>query len=188
VFGGPIIVRGARVVVAGLVAAACWAPFLLAATGTLTALGSFRMTVWRTSPLALLGYGGLEYPDWVRPLQFGLAFALALVAVLRGRAHLVPFVVVAARIALDPLNWDYYFAAVAVGALAADLLRPTRRGPWLTAGVIVVLYDVRWLVNDMHVVGALQTTPLLLALVLLWAGPSRAPRSSAALALTARPA
>ncbi|WP_432564876.1 hypothetical protein [Kineococcus sp. SYSU DK003] len=161
-WSGPLVLRAARLAVGGLVAAAWWAPFLLAAPGTLSALGTFRVDVWYSSPLTLLGLAGEPYPAWVRPAQFALTIALACVAVARRRAHLVPFAVAAGRIAVDPQAWDYYFATVAIACLAVDLLRTRYRGPWLTLAVVFVLYDARWLA-DFELAAAFQVLPLLVA-------------------------
>ncbi|WP_328295903.1 hypothetical protein OG218_24950 [Kineococcus sp. NBC_00420] len=166
-FGGPVRIRGLRVVVGGLVAVLWWAPFLIAAPGTLSALSSFSLRVWDESPLALVGLAGESFPDWVRPLQFAVAFGLAGLAVARGRAHLVPFVAVAARLGLDPQSWDYYLATVAVACLAADVLRRGRPGPWLTIVSVFVLYDVRWVILFTPLEAALQALPLVAAVVMV---------------------
>ncbi|WP_380156681.1 hypothetical protein [Kineococcus sp. R86509] len=179
-WSAPHALRAARVLSAGIVAGACWLPFVLAAPESLTRLGAFRVEVWSTSPLALLGYGGVVYPVWVRPAQFALAVGLAGVAVLRRRADLAPFAAVAARIALDPQAWDYYFATTAVAALAADVLRPGTRGPWVTLTTIALLYDARWLLDDSWSIAAIQSLPVLVAVVLLLVGPVGArPRPAA---------
>ncbi|WP_328295902.1 hypothetical protein OG218_24945 [Kineococcus sp. NBC_00420] len=166
-WSAPVLVRCLRVATAAFVAAACWAPFLLGAPGTLSALAAARLDVWWISPLALLGLGGDPFPGWVRPLQFVLVLTLGSLAVLRGQPHLVPFATVAGRVALDPQAWNYYFATVTVACLAVDVLRRSNRGPWLTMVTVFVLYDARWLSNAWWVVAALQTVPLLVLLVLL---------------------
>ncbi|WP_146149245.1 hypothetical protein [Kineococcus rhizosphaerae] len=167
---GTPLLRAGRVVAGGLVVVAWWLPFVLAAPGTVHALGAFRVGVWYASPLALIGLAGAPYPEWVRPVQFLLCLSLAALAVARGRGHLAPFVVVAARVALDPQAWDYYFATVALGCLVVDAFRTRLRGPWLTAVTVVVLLDARWMADN-RVSAALQVVPLALACVLLVAGP-----------------
>lgn len=172
VWAGPVLVRAARVALGGLVAALWWTPFLVGAPGTLAALGTFRVQVWQSSPLALLGLAGSPYPEWVRPVQFGLALTLAVLAVVLGKVHLLPVAVLAARIAVDPQAWDYYFATVAAACLAVDLARTSYRGPWLTVGVVVVLYDARWLAG-WQVSAALQTLPIVIVCGYLASGWTR---------------
>ncbi len=168
--------RWGAAVLAGAVAALPWLPFLLGARGTWSALSGFRVDVWTTSPLTLLGVTG-PVPGWVRPAQFALAVAVCALAVARGRWQLGAFLAVAARLALEPQAWDYYFATLALAALAADLLRRRGRGPWLTAATVLVLYDARWLADDAALIGALQALPLVagLALLVRWPLPGRVP-------------
>lgn len=165
-WAGPLGLRVLRVVVGGLVAAAWWLPFVLAAPATPAALAGYRIDTWRSSPLALLDLAGGPYPPWVRPAQIALMVALAAVAVARGRVHLLPFAVVSGRLALDPQAWDYYFATVAVACLAADLLRTRWHGPWLTIATVVTLYDARWLADN-QVSAVLQVTPLVVTCIVL---------------------
>ncbi|WP_369069953.1 hypothetical protein [Kineococcus terrestris] len=189
-FGGRA--RWRRLLLAGAAALAPWAPFVLLDPATLLALSGYRVAVWSSAPLALLGLAEEPVPGWVRPVQFLLALGVVALAVAVGRADLGPFLAVAARLALEPQAWDYYFASLVVAALVADVLRRRAAGPWLTIGTVLVLYDVRWLVDDRSVMGAMLLLPLLAGVVLLlpdigarlrlWTSPGggRAPAGAAA--------
>ena len=159
---------------AGIVVA--WAPFLIA-PGALTALATFRIRVDINSPLTLAGIHVLSpMPLWVRPAQLGLGLLLAYIAVRRHRPSAVLMVVVAARIALDPAAFPYYFVGLVVGCAAWELVGTARRFPWLTALVGFVIYDVRWLLNSPAAVARLDALSLVLAIAVV-AWPARAPRS-----------
>ncbi|WP_432496425.1 hypothetical protein [Kineococcus gypseus] len=157
---------------AALVALLPWLPFLLGSPDTLGALGGFRVDVWHTSPLGLLGVPAGPVPGWVRPAQFAAAGLTCALAVARGRWELGAVGAIAARLALEPQAWDYYFATLVVAALAADVLRRRHRGPWLTIAAVVVLHDARWLADGVAVVAALQALPLVVVLALLVPGGS----------------
>lgn len=109
--------------VGAVIIALAAAPFLIAAPQTLSAAGGFRIPVEAGSVLRLFGVTATSTPPWDRPLQLLLAWALGLVAVLRGRWPAVVLLAVDARILLDPSVNGYYGAWLLVGTLTWDLWR-----------------------------------------------------------------
>jgi hypothetical protein len=98
-----------------------WAPFLIADPGSVTA-ARYAIPNFKGSGLRALGVNSATTPPWDRAAQVLLGFALAAVAVWRGRWPAVLLICVAVRIALDPSTYPYYDAGPMVGALVWDLM------------------------------------------------------------------
>lgn len=163
--------------VAGAVATAFWAPFVLHSPGTVSALATFRPDVAARSSLTLLGVAAdAPMPAWVRLVQLVVSLLLAAVAVRQGRWLAVPLVVVAARLGLDPFSWPYYYAGLAAAALVWDLTGSMRRVPVWTLAVLLVHYDIRWLLTSYTAAAALNLAVLLAAGVLAVAPQGAAAR------------
>jgi len=114
-------------------------PFVIADWATLQS-AKFNYFVFSNSPLVLFGsHPGALSPGWVRPTEIGLGLVLAVAAAAHRRWYAIPFVVVAARIALDPQTLTYYTAGLLVGALAIDLLGRRRPLPLASLGSFLVL-------------------------------------------------
>lgn len=101
-------------------AALFWVPFVLVDSGTLT-LGRHHLASMASSPSSALGLAWTAGNGWLRPAQFGLAFAVAATLTLRGHWALGLLAGLATRLLLDPNHYAYYIAGLAVAALIADL-------------------------------------------------------------------
>jgi hypothetical protein len=152
-------------------AGAWWAPFVIGAPGTISALGAQRIDAHAGSVLALIGIHG-QVQHWLRPVQFigGLTAGL-LVARIGGRAWLAaPLAALAIRVMTDPFLWGYYGMGPILFALMWDLGRPhARRVPiyTLVTGVIEGLLPKLLVVDDL--LGPMTTQAYLLgALKLAW--------------------
>jgi hypothetical protein len=134
----PGVARWLRPVVGLGVAAACWAPFVLADGGTLDT-SRYGIDVKPESVLALAGLDGATTPGWCRPVQLatGLACAAALVA--RRQWAAAPLAVVTVRLAMDPDVNRYYTVAFVVAALLFEWLHRRDRLPWLAVVGALVL-------------------------------------------------
>lgn len=129
------------VLVAGAVAAVCWAPFLTDPQ-TLHALSDFRLRVDGTSGLAALGLEPkARIPGWVRPTQILGGLLLAVWATRRGQWTAALLVGVAMRIALDPNTLLYYGSGAVLGAMAWEISRRRTGIPWCT-GVAMAVFSV----------------------------------------------
>ena len=122
-----------------------WGPFVVAAPGTIHALGAYRVYPRQGSILWLVGlhdhmFGGL------RPIQLGLGVVAASVVALRGRWTAAPLVGIAVRVAFDPYAYGYYGLGPILAALLWDLTRPNetgqRRLPVWTAWTLVVEFGL----------------------------------------------
>ena len=142
--GARLRIASGVTVVAGSLAA--WLPFVLADSGTLSAL-SPPVAIDPSSMLWLAGVHAEVVPSWVRTAQLLLGPAVAALLVLTGRWRFTLLGGVAVRLALDPQNIAYYAAAVVVAAAVAELAgtRTTRRGwprpPWRTLIAAVVWWQ-----------------------------------------------
>jgi len=128
-----------------IAAAACWGPFVLGDSQTISALGSFRFPVDPTSTLHFLGVPPGNAPKWVRPAQFGGGFLLALAAVRQRRWLAVPLLGFAFRVAIDPQSWIYYGIGPLIGAVLWDAAGD-RKWPVWTVTTAVVQFAVPELV------------------------------------------
>jgi len=89
--------------------AAAWLPFVLADPRTLHA-GGFSIPNVASSSLRVLGVAAASTPSWDRPVQLLAGVVLGVVVVRRGRWLVVPAVVLAVRMLLDPGAYPYYTA------------------------------------------------------------------------------
>jgi hypothetical protein len=133
--------RARASLVAMIVAAACWGPFVLSNPQTISALGSFKFTVDAASTPHFLGMGLGDAPRWVRPAQFVGGFLVALAAVRQRRWLAVPLIGFAFRVVIDPQAWTYY----GIGPVAAAALwdcAGKRKWPVWTVLTAVVEFGV----------------------------------------------
>ncbi len=139
-----LLLSGRRRTVAALTAAggiaAIWGPFLLADSGTLTALRP-PLGVNSSSVLAWFGYGGKVLPSWDRTAQLVLPVLIALVAVLRRAWPGALLCAIAVRLVLDPQDIAYYAAGAALAAAIYDLLGTRWRVPWTTLATVLALWQ-----------------------------------------------
>src|SRR5664279_3979672 len=132
--------RWHRAVLVWLVAvAAAWLPFALADSLTLHA-GGFSIPNVASSSLRAMGVTAASTPSWDRPVQLLLGIALGAVAVHRGRWLVVPAVVLATRMLLDPGAYPYYTAGLVLATVIVDLGWLRTRWPWVSMGVVLGLY------------------------------------------------
>ena len=134
--------RAAAVWLAVVVAA--WLPFVLADLRTLHASG-FSIPNVASSSLRALGVTVASTPAWDRPLQLLLGVILGAIAVRRGRWLVVPAVVLAARMVLDPGAYPYYTAGLVLATTLLDLGWRRTRWPWVSMWAVLGLYVVRYL-------------------------------------------
>jgi len=123
---------------------AAWLPFVLADSRTLHA-GGFSIPNVASSSLRALGVTAASTPSWDRPVQLLVGVALGAVAVRRGRWLVVPAVVLAVRVLLDPGAYPYYTAGLVLATVVVDVGWRQTRWPWVSMGVVGGLYAVRFL-------------------------------------------
>jgi len=135
--------RWHRAVLVWLAAVAtAWLPFVLADPQTMHA-GGFAIPNVASSSLRALGVTAASTPSWDRPAQILLGAALGVVAVRRGRWLVVPAVVLAVRMLLDPGAYPYYTAGLVLATVVLDVGWRRTRWPWVSMGVVLGLYAVR---------------------------------------------
>lgn len=125
-------------------AAAAWLPFIVADPQTLHT-GGFAIPNVASSSLRALGVTAASTPPWDRPAQLFLGVALGAVAVRRGRWLAVPAIVLAVRMLLDPGAYPYYTAGLVLATVLLDVGWRQTRWPWVSMGVVLGLYAVRYL-------------------------------------------
>jgi len=123
---------------------AAWLPFVVADTRTLHASG-FAIPNVASSSLRALGVTSVSTPSWDRPVQLLVGVLLGVVAVRRGRWLVVPAVVLAVRMLLDPGAYPYYTAGLVLATVLLDLGWRRTRWPWVSMGVVLGLYAVRFM-------------------------------------------
>jgi hypothetical protein len=139
-----------------LVPAACWAPFVLAASGTLGA-ASRPFPVSTESTLYWLGLHDPTAPGWQRTAQLALILICAALALRHSPADALAVGLVA-RLALDPSIFDYYAAGAIAFIAVADLVN--RRPAWRTGLAIVGLWLSPFLADSVLSLGMLRTVSL----------------------------
>jgi hypothetical protein len=138
----PRAARAPAALMCVLVAAANWAPFLLADPTTGGEISHIHSYVHDDSTLHLLRIplvAGHWTPGWLRPLQFALGIVVAAAVIRRGRWTAAPLAAVTSRLVTDGSTYLYYGAGAVVLAAMWDLLEG-RRLPIATAGALVVEY------------------------------------------------
>ena len=129
-----------RPVVVVLASVVVWLPFLVASTGTVTALRGFAVGVDANSGLRALGLLDATTPSWLRPVQLGLGLALVAFAVVRGRSWPAALAVgIASRMLIDPTTHRYFDAGFVLAVGLWEIDRWPGRLPWRTAAAAVVL-------------------------------------------------
>ena len=123
---------------------AAWLPFVLADSRTLHA-GGFSVPNVASSPLRALGVTAALTPSWDRPVQLLVGVAPGAVAVRRGRWLVVPAVVLAVRVLLDPGAYPCYTARLVLATVVVDVGWRQTRWPWVSLGVVGGLYAVRFM-------------------------------------------
>ena len=123
---------------AGLVLA-CWAPFVIADSETVTALGGLDSWLAPGSVLHALGARGLVAPHGAHSLMYVVALLLGGIAVYRKRWFAVPLVALAGRILLEPKAFLYYGCGPLVAAWLLDMRSERRRAAWLPLWTTVTL-------------------------------------------------
>jgi hypothetical protein len=110
-----------------------WAPFLIADPHSVAA-ARFTIANVPGSGLRALGVATPRTPSWDRAAQILIGFALAVIAVRRGRWPAIFFICMSVRTALDPNTYPYYDAGLVTGALIWDLMGARRAVPaWTLA-------------------------------------------------------
>jgi hypothetical protein len=123
-----------------VIAAAWWAPFMIASPGTVQALGPFQIEVRDGSVLQLLGLHG-EVQQWLRPTQVLVGLAVAFLVVKRRGWSAAPLAAMTIRVATDPYVFAYYGLGPIVFALLADATRPSRRrAPVFVVSTLIAEY------------------------------------------------
>jgi hypothetical protein len=135
-------IRAGAVWLATVVAA--WLPFVLADPMTMH-VGGFAIPNAASSSLRALGVTASATPSWDRPVQVLVGCVLGAVAVRRGRWLVVPAVVLAVRMLLDPGTYSYYTAGLVLATVLVDVGWRRTRWPWVSIGVVVGLDAVRHL-------------------------------------------
>src|SRR4051812_37907451 len=130
-------------VLAALVAAAAWLPFIVRAPNSLKGLRP-TVNVAADSVMALFGVTTETMPDWLRVAQLIACIGVATALAIRHRPESIIAAAVAVRIATDPATWSYYTPGLVIGVLVWDLL-DRRRLPWATIAVVIGLAPT-WLV------------------------------------------
>jgi hypothetical protein len=124
-----------------IVGGACWGPFVLGNSDTVSALGNFRFTVDAGSTPHFLGMALGNAPRWIRPVQFVGGFGVAVAAVRQRRWIAVPLIGFAFRVVIDPQMWMYYGMGPLVAAALWDCAGK-RKWPIWTALTALVEYAV----------------------------------------------
>lgn len=126
------------------VGALCWAPFLLATSGTLDGLRP-PVRVAADSVVQLFGVGvGGDVPAALRMAQLVVALVVVSVVVWRGHPEVALLGGIAVRLALDPATWEYYTVGLVLGALVWDLERSRLRWPAATVAVSLLVPPDVW--------------------------------------------
>ncbi len=146
-------VRALAVWCAGLLVA--WLPFVIADPRTLGVAG-FTIPNTPTSALRALGVSARVTPAWDRPAQIALGCLLAGAVVRTRRWPAALFVVIAARLLIDPGTYAYYTAGLVLAALVVDLYLTRRRVPAYVLSALVLVYAVRMLPVAPSVLGELR--------------------------------
>jgi len=123
---------------------AAWLPFVLADPRTVNA-GGFSIPNVASSSLRVLGVTAASTPAWDRPVQLLVGILLGMVAVHRGRWLVLPAVVLAVRMLLDPGSYPYYTAGLVLATILLDIGWRRTLWPWISMGVVGGLYVVRYL-------------------------------------------
>ncbi|HWC33269.1 MAG TPA: hypothetical protein VG650_00455 [Mycobacteriales bacterium] len=151
------------------VAAAWWAPFVIAAPGTVQALGHWQIIPDPGSVLRLVGIQG-DVSRWLRPVQFFLGLGMC-AYVCRNRPWVsAPLAALATRVLTDPYAFGYY----SLGPLTFALLYDCAGGGWQglpTWTALTALLDVGLsnIVPHLGIDSPMHQQTVLAVAKLLWA-------------------
>ena len=152
--------------------AACWLPFVIADPQTLTSLSHFSIPNAPDSALRALGVHNAGTPRWDRAAQVLLGCALGAVAIWRRRWPAILLLGVCARLILEPGNYPYYYAGLAVGAMAWDLLVSRRPGPLFTISVLAVMIGLVSLAGAPSMRGQVKLWAMIGMVLVVLVGPA----------------
>lgn len=105
-----------------------WGPFVVADPGTLT-VGVHHLAAMPSSSLRAIGLAEAAGTVWLRPVQLSVALMVAAALALRGHWAHGLLAGLAIRLLLDPNDYTYYVAGLAVAALIADVAAADLRLP-----------------------------------------------------------
>ena len=162
---GAVRARLKPVLIASVIGALFWAPFVLAAPKTLSSLRP-TVNVAADSVIRLFGFSSNDVPAWLRSAQLSGALAVAAIAMWRGRAGGVILAAIAVRLATDPGTWSYYTAGFVLGALAWDLIETDRVVPVMTLCATAALLPP-WIVHSADVRAVLRLSICAAAVVVV---------------------
>ncbi|MDX6199358.1 MAG: hypothetical protein QOJ79_2509 [Actinomycetota bacterium] len=127
--------------------AAIWAPFLIADPTTAAAIGHVRIPISADSSVRLLRLASEWSPEGLRPVQLTLCSLAALLAVTRGHWPAAALAALAVRVGTDAQTFAYYGSGPVLAAFIWDGLSP-RRLPVATAAVFAVEFALPVLAPD----------------------------------------
>jgi len=150
---------------------AAWMPFLMADPNSLNAAG-FTISNVPDSALRALGVTDPSTPTWDRPAQIAVGCLFGSVAVWRHRWPAAILIGVCARIALEPNDYNYYFAGLILGALCWDLLGAKRPQPLMTLTVTALVFALPMMGISAQFHGNIKLWTMIGATVTALAGPA----------------
>lgn len=119
-----------------------WAPFVIAAPETTSALGHYIVVARPGSVLHLIGISG-QVQGWLRPTQFMIGGAIGCFVVLRREWTAAPLAALAVRVLTDPYSYAYYGLGPMLAAFLVDSTAQRRHGfPTFTAAAVLVEFVV----------------------------------------------
>ena len=136
--------RARAVLLTIVVAGAWWAPFVLAAPGTVHALGDYHIFPQPGSVVALF-ITHRDVAGWLRPVQLTLGLGCASYVAARGRWLAAPLAGIAVRVLLDPYAYGYYGLGPVLAGFAVDLSGTRRHLPLWSSLALGVEFGVPWL-------------------------------------------
>ena len=125
---GPV--RQPGLVIAGVLGAMAWLPFIIAEPSSLRRL-SPTVLVADDAVLRLIGLEGLGPHASLRIGQLVLGTALVFLLVAMSRAHAVLAAAIAVRLLADPGTWNYYSAGLVLGCIVWEGIERHSIVPWL---------------------------------------------------------
>jgi hypothetical protein len=132
--------------IAAAVPAVCWMPFVLGDHSTLSAV-SIGFTLRGNSTLRVLGFSGLDVPNWWRSVELAGSFGVAAIAAIRRDWRVAFAAGCTARVLLDPAGFDYYVAGLVLATAVTERVSSVR--PWRTLLLLVAMVYVNPLLT-MH--------------------------------------
>lgn len=119
-------------------AAFWWAPFMMAAPDTSSALGHYVVVSRPGSVLHLIGIGG-QVQGWLRPTQFVLGGGIGCFVAVRRNWTAAPLAALTVRVLTDPYSYAYYGLGPMLAAFLYDCTAERRHNfPVFTAVTVLV--------------------------------------------------